>query len=161
MSSMRPASSAIGMKTPGGSRPRVGWSHRTSASTATTESVRVSTIGWYASRSSSCSQARRRSAATSTRTTAASCWRDSKSSKRFLPRDLAVYIARSASRRICSLVERRPPNAMPMLTVDTTSRPPIAIGRRNASRMRSASWHAVSGSDDVLEQDRELVAAEA
>ena len=160
MSSMRPASSAIGMKTPGGSSPRVGWSHRTSASTATTVSVRVSTIGWYARRSSSWSQARRRSAATSTRTTAASCWRDSKSSKRFLPRDFAVYIARSASRRICSLVERRPPNAIPMLTVETTSRPPMRD--RTSERVPDALGELTGGVGigHVLEQDRELVTAE-
>src|SRR6185369_10985703 len=48
-----PVSSAIGMKASGGTRPRVGCCHRTSASKPTTSPRRRSTSGWYCKRSSS------------------------------------------------------------------------------------------------------------
>ena len=47
MSTMRPFSSAIGMKSFGGTSPRVGCCQRTSASSDTTRFSASETIGWY------------------------------------------------------------------------------------------------------------------
>ena len=44
--SMSPVSSAIGMNAAGGTRPRVGWFQRTSASMPVGRPVMVSTRGW-------------------------------------------------------------------------------------------------------------------
>ena len=45
-STIAPVSSAIEMNTPGGSRPRVGWRHRTSPSSAAIAPSASATIGW-------------------------------------------------------------------------------------------------------------------
>ena len=59
---------------------------------------------------------------------------------------------------------RCPPSlsAMPMLMVATTSWPPLSmIGSRSASSTRSATWPASSGERHALQDDHELVTAEA
>ena len=84
------------------------------------------------------------------------------SSCRARPLRLAWYIAWSELRIRSSGVASRPLlTAMPMLAVTVASWPSIGNGSRSASSMRSATADRVADVDDVLEQDRELVTAEA
>ena len=80
----------------GNSRPRAGWSHRSSASAPTTRPLWVEMIGWYARRSSSLASARSSSAASSFCSTLAARIASVYISTRERPRRLAVYIAASA-----------------------------------------------------------------
>ncbi len=85
----------------------------------------------------------------------------SNTSKRSRPSRLARYIAMSALRSTSAGVSPSSSYAMPMLAVTCTSVPSTSIGSRTSSRMRSGDPGGVDRVVVLLEQDRELVAAEA
>ena len=95
---MRPVSSAIGMKSAGGTMPAPGRFQRTSASTPTTRPVATASSGWKWTTSSSFAIAWRRSASIAWRATARSRTIWSNIDQRPPPACLARYIAASASR---------------------------------------------------------------
>ena len=70
---MRPVSSASGMKSSGITRPRVGWFQRTSASNPSISPLARWITGWKYRTNSSCSTARCRSAFSSNLRRAVSC----------------------------------------------------------------------------------------
>ncbi len=78
-----------------------------------------------------------------------------------LPSALARYIATSASRITCSGADFAVASAMPMLAPMNSSRPSITNGACRLCWTRSAITVASRASRDVVEQERELVAAQA
>ena len=77
------------------------------------------------------------------------------------PRAFAVYIAVSASRSRSAAVSPSSATAMPTLARSATSTPPTASGGTQGDRDPIGDLVGVRGIGDVLEQERELVAAEA
>ena len=160
---MRPVSSASGMNSSGGMRPRPGWFQRTRASTETVWPVARSTIGWYWTTSSRCSIARSSSALRSRRRTIESRIAGVKTAWRRRPPSLASYMATSASRssssacvRACRFV------AMPMLRLTLSSSSPAVTGR--TKRLQRALGEVDGAALDVgraADEDGEVVAAEA
>ncbi len=89
----------------------------------------------------------------------------SKTSQRPRPPSLALYIAASASRISSSASTGSRPEgratAIPMLAVTKWSAPPIEYGSAKASATRSGDRHRLLLVGEAIDQDAELVAAEA
>ena len=132
-------SSASGMNSAGGMRPRPGWFQRTSASTATVSPVARSTIGWYWTISSRNFSARSSSSLRSWRRTIESRISGVKTAKRRLPPSLASYIATSASRSSSSACVRALwLAAMPIERLTLSGFSPAATGIMNDWSVRLA-----------------------
>ena len=90
-----------------------------------------------------------------------SCIAASKTAWRPLPSALARYIATSASRITCSGADFAVASAIPIDAPMNSSRPSSRNGACRLCRTRSAITVASRGLADVVEQQRELVAAQA
>ena len=146
MSSIRPALSASGMKTEGGTSPHAGWRQRASASKPISCRVSPATTGWYARRNWPRATASRR-AVTRLRRSLASCCAPAEGSRTWLrPARLARWRASSALRsRLCRSMPCSGACARPMLAVTVNEGwvEYSAIGCPTARRISSAqrlSW---------------------
>ncbi len=159
---IRSVSSASSMKRSGSSRPRRGWCQRASASTAQLRPLPSSTSGWKCGLMSPLAMASRSSPTSACRATSASYMPGEKIAQRARPPALAAYIARSALRR-SSPAELAPElaSATPMLARTRTGRDADAQRRDERAEHALGRPLRLDRRRRVLEQDRELVAAEA
>ena len=109
----------------------------------------------------SSSAARSRCSSSSMRTQPAPRVSSVKTSTRSLPAPLAWYIAESASRSSASASNRSSATWQPMLTRTCRRWPPISNGAAIALADAAGDRQRALGVGDVLQQDGELVAAEA
>ena len=149
------------MKTLGGTVPRSRHTQRTSASAPMISPVPSSTIGWYSSRNSSRSIAARRSASTTSRSSAAVCISRFEEHMHALAARLGhVHRHVGVAHQFVRASPRACVRAIPMLALTNTSFPPSLNGRARAAAMRSAISRTSSHARRILDQHGKLVAAQ-